>query len=247
METTLHGCVGCNNDRVLVDKISYRFGDPAPGDVVVFRGPDSWSSEVIVAAAEQRAGPRPAAARVRWSGWRPPDEKDFVKRVIAVGGQTVQCCDSQQPGAGRRPAAQRALHLLPARGRPGPAERVRPGRGARRAAVDDGRQPQQLGRLAGGRPRPGAGRQRDRQGAADRAAVHPVRPDRARWTRSPRRSGMPAPVRAGPDPIGGAPLALGLLGALPLAAGRALGVPPPGGRPRCVPARARRATLRVRR
>ena len=48
METTLHGCTGCNNDRVLVDKITYRFTDPAPGDVVVFRGPDSWSSEISV-------------------------------------------------------------------------------------------------------------------------------------------------------------------------------------------------------
>ena len=93
METTLHGCVGCNNDRVLVDKISYRFSEPAPGDVVVFRGPDSWSSEVIVQ--------QPNNALVRGLqllgslvGLAPPDEKDFVKRVIAVGGQTVQCCDS---------------------------------------------------------------------------------------------------------------------------------------------------------
>ncbi|MCW2631804.1 MAG: signal peptidase, partial [Pseudonocardia sp.] len=45
METTLHGCDGCNNDRVIVDKISYRFSDPAPGDVVVFQGPDGWRNE----------------------------------------------------------------------------------------------------------------------------------------------------------------------------------------------------------
>ena len=48
METTLHGCTGCVNDRVLVDKITYRFRDPQPGDVVVFRGPDSWRSEFTV-------------------------------------------------------------------------------------------------------------------------------------------------------------------------------------------------------
>ena len=69
METTLHGCMGCNNDRVLVDKVSYRFADPAPGDVVVFRGPDSWSSEVIV----EQPGTRWSAAcscSDRWSGWR---------------------------------------------------------------------------------------------------------------------------------------------------------------------------------
>ena len=39
MERTLHGCSGCANDRVAVDKLTYRFSDPAPGDVVVFRGP----------------------------------------------------------------------------------------------------------------------------------------------------------------------------------------------------------------
>ncbi len=43
MEQTLQGCTGCTNDRVLVDKVVYRFGEPSPGDVVVFRGPDSWA------------------------------------------------------------------------------------------------------------------------------------------------------------------------------------------------------------
>ena len=28
-------------------------------------------------------------------GLAPPDERDFVKRVIATGGQTVECCDDQ--------------------------------------------------------------------------------------------------------------------------------------------------------
>jgi signal peptidase I len=94
METTLHGCPGCNNDRVLVDKISYRFSDPQPGDVVVFRGPDSWSSEVSVEPPSNAlvAGLQQLGSLV---GIAPPDEKDFVKRVIAVGGQTVQCCDSR--------------------------------------------------------------------------------------------------------------------------------------------------------
>ena len=33
MEPTLHGCPGCVGDRIMVDKISYRFGSPRPGDV----------------------------------------------------------------------------------------------------------------------------------------------------------------------------------------------------------------------
>ena len=93
METTLHGCTGCNNDRVVVDKVTYRFGDPKPGDVVVFRGPDTWrNSEFTV---EETANPAMRALQGLGSliGLAPPDEKDFVKRVIAVGGQTVACCD----------------------------------------------------------------------------------------------------------------------------------------------------------
>lgn len=94
MEPTLHGCPGCTNDRVLVDKLGYRFGDPRPGDVVVFRGTDSWGTEFI----SQRSanvlirGLQQAGSVI---GLAPPDERDFVKRVIAVGGQTVQCCDQQ--------------------------------------------------------------------------------------------------------------------------------------------------------
>ncbi len=165
METTLHGCVGCNNDRVLVDKISYGFGEP--GSRRRRRVPRSGQLEQRGhrPAADQRAGPRPAAARL--AGRAGPAGREGLRQAGDRRRRPDRAVLRQrQPGAGRRPAARRALHLLPARGRAAPAERVRSGRGARRAAVDDGRQPQQLGRLAGGRPRPGAGRQRDRQGAA---------------------------------------------------------------------------------
>lgn len=94
MEPTLHGCPGCTDDRVLVDKLTYRFRSPRPGDVVVFRGTDSWGTE--------SSSPRSNNVLVRGLqqagsviGLAPPDERDFVKRVIAVGGQTVQCCDKQ--------------------------------------------------------------------------------------------------------------------------------------------------------
>jgi signal peptidase I len=94
MEPTLHGCPGCTNDRVLVDKLTYRFRGPAPGDVVVFRGTDSWASEFTSQRSDNILinGLQQAGALV---GLAPPDERDFVKRVIAVGGQTVQCCDKQ--------------------------------------------------------------------------------------------------------------------------------------------------------
>ncbi|MQA15515.1 MAG: signal peptidase I [Pseudonocardiaceae bacterium] len=96
MEQTLHGCTGCTNDRVLVDKVSYNFSDPEPGDVVVFRGPESWVDSAEFSSTEPDnvllRGLQEAASLI---GLAPPDERDFVKRVIAVGGQTVECCDER--------------------------------------------------------------------------------------------------------------------------------------------------------
>jgi len=95
MEQTLHGCAGCTDDRVLVDKIVYRFRDPSPGDVVVFRGPEAWTHNDFTAEHSDN----PVVQGLQWLGsligLAQVDERDFVKRVIAVGGQTVQCCDAQ--------------------------------------------------------------------------------------------------------------------------------------------------------
>jgi signal peptidase I len=57
------------NDRVLVNKLVYEFRKPARGEVIVFTSPMSWRNT--------------------------PDEKDFIKRVIGVGGDHVTCCDGQ--------------------------------------------------------------------------------------------------------------------------------------------------------
>src|SRR5687767_2201161 len=94
MEETLHGCTGCTGDRVLVNKVPYWFGEPEPGDIVVFKGPDTWSPEVTVAEpANWFSGALLWLGRT--VGVAPPSEDDFVKRVIATGGQTVQCCDAE--------------------------------------------------------------------------------------------------------------------------------------------------------
>jgi signal peptidase I len=94
MEQTLHGCTGCTGDRVLVNKVPYWFGQPEPGDIVVFKGPDTWTPEVSVAAPDNWF-----TGALLWLGRAvgvaPPSEDDFVKRIIAVGGQTVQCCDAE--------------------------------------------------------------------------------------------------------------------------------------------------------
>jgi signal peptidase I len=94
MEQTLHGCPGCTGDRVLVNKVPYWFGDPEPGDIVVFKGPSTWAPEVQVDEPSNWF-----SSALLWLGRSigvaPPSEDDYVKRVIATGGQTVQCCDTQ--------------------------------------------------------------------------------------------------------------------------------------------------------
>jgi signal peptidase I len=95
MEETLHGCPGCTGDRVLVDKLVYDFHDPEPGDVIVFQGPEAWTENDITPPETGNAVVRGLQWLGSLVGLAPPNERDFVKRVIAVGGQTVQCCDDK--------------------------------------------------------------------------------------------------------------------------------------------------------
>ncbi|KRV51006.1 signal peptidase I [Wenjunlia vitaminophila] len=90
MENTIH--IG---DRVVVDKLTPWFGaKPSRGDVVVFRDPGGWLEE------EPSSGDDPPVVHevktfFTFVGLLPSeDEDDLIKRVIAVGGDTVACCDS---------------------------------------------------------------------------------------------------------------------------------------------------------
>ncbi|WP_369139704.1 signal peptidase I [Modestobacter versicolor] len=94
MEQTLHGCTGCTGDRVLVNKVPYWFGEPEPGDIVVFRGPDTWSPEIVVTEPSNWVSGA-LLGLGRAIGVAPPSEDDYVKRVIATAGQTVECCDAE--------------------------------------------------------------------------------------------------------------------------------------------------------
>ncbi|GHA99922.1 signal peptidase I [Streptomyces termitum] len=74
-------------DRVLVDKLTPWFGsEPERGEVVVFHDPGGW--------LETAETPAPNALQkfLSFIGLMPSaEEKDLIKRVIAVGGDTVSC------------------------------------------------------------------------------------------------------------------------------------------------------------
>jgi signal peptidase I len=74
-------------DRVLVDKLTPWFGsEPERGEVVVFHDPDNWL------AGEPTPNPNAIQKALSWIGLMPSaEEKDLIKRVVAVGGDTVEC------------------------------------------------------------------------------------------------------------------------------------------------------------
>lgn len=74
-------------DRVLVDKLTPWFGSkPERGEVVVFHDPGGWLNEMPTPE------PNPLQKVLSFIGLMPSaEEKDLIKRVIAVGGDTVEC------------------------------------------------------------------------------------------------------------------------------------------------------------
>jgi signal peptidase I len=75
-------------DRVMVNKLAYRFGDPGRGDVIVFDNPQNSNGdgETIFGALVRHV--------TESLGLSSPDSA-LIKRIIAVGGETIEIRQNQ--------------------------------------------------------------------------------------------------------------------------------------------------------
>jgi signal peptidase I len=93
MESTLN-----ISDRVLVEKVSYRFGDVKRGDVVVFVHDDP--------GFEPAAPSNPVTGFFSGLGQAigvvPPSDRDFIKRVVGIPGDQITCQGGQLVRNGQR-------------------------------------------------------------------------------------------------------------------------------------------------
>lgn len=81
-------------DRVAVNRVEYRIGEPQRGDVVVFDGSGTFTQE-LSADAGDNALERLVTELGRTVGLVAPPDTVFVKRLIGVGGDHVVCCNEE--------------------------------------------------------------------------------------------------------------------------------------------------------
>jgi signal peptidase I len=82
------------SQRVLVDRVSPRFSDPGRGDIVVFKPPTGANGNVCGARhASDSPCPQPTSER---------SDTNFIKRVVAVGGDRLKVLGGRVYINGRR-------------------------------------------------------------------------------------------------------------------------------------------------
>lgn len=114
MENTL-----IEQDRILVDELTPRFGGYERGDVVVFRDPGGWLGSSVSAPSQG-----PIVDGIEWVlslvGLAAPDSDDhLIKRIIGLPGDHVVCCnDLGQITVNGAPIDESSYLLLPDPGAP---------------------------------------------------------------------------------------------------------------------------------
>ena len=76
------------NDRVMVNKLAFQFGEPERGDIVVFRDPASPELDESIPEAVIRSVLEAVGIRTR-------GQDDLIKRVVGLPGETITVSDNQ--------------------------------------------------------------------------------------------------------------------------------------------------------